>query len=101
MIKLTATYSNTKDLEFAKKYYTTKHGQLLSLLLADAVKASDMNVGLSGASPEQRAPYVAFANLTLESLALFQQSFGAYAKKILSDLPNFTKVRPVVQISEV
>ncbi|MBC8768805.1 EthD family reductase [Arenibacter sp. BSSL-BM3] len=101
MIKLTVMYPNTEDLEFDKKYYTTEHSQLLSELLGDAVKTSDINVGLTGASPAQLAPYVVIANLTSESLESFQQSFGVNAEKILADLPNFTNVKPVVQISEV
>jgi len=101
MIKLTVMYPNTEDLEFDKKYYTTEHSQLLSELLGNAVKASDINVGLTGASPAQPAPYVVIANLTFESLESFQQSFGVNAEKILADLPNFTNVKPVVQISEV
>ncbi|MCK0145068.1 EthD family reductase [Arenibacter sp. F26102] len=101
MIKLTVMYPNTEDLKFNKKYYTTEHSQLLSELLGDAVKSSDINVGLTGATPDQPAPYLIIANLTFESLASFQQSFGANAEKILADLPNFTNVNPVVQISEV
>ena len=101
MIKLTVMYPNTKDLKFDKEYYINEHSQLLSQLLGAAVKSSDINLGLSGASPRQPAPYAVIANLCFESLESFQQSFGANAEKILADLPNFTNVRPEVQISEV
>lgn len=101
MIKLTVMYPNSPDLKFDKKYYTNQHSQLLSELLGDAVKSSDINVGITGASPEQPAPYVVITNLTFESLESFQQSFGANSEKILADLPNFTNAKPQVQISEV
>ena len=101
MIKLTVLYPNSADLRFDKDYYTTKHSQLLSELLGDAIISSNINIGISEGSPEQPAPYVVIANLVFESMETFQQSFGANAETILEDLPNFTNVQPQVQISEV
>ncbi|MDL5511404.1 EthD family reductase [Arenibacter sp. M-2] len=60
-----------------------------------------MGLAEQGSRPVQSAPYVAIANLTFESLKSFQGSFGANAAKISADLPNFTNVQPLVQISEV
>ncbi|MBU2973992.1 hypothetical protein [Zobellia sp. B3R18] len=51
MIKLTVMYPNSEDLEFDKEYYTTKHSQLLEDLMGDAIKGSDINFGLTGATP--------------------------------------------------
>jgi hypothetical protein len=31
----------------------------------------------------------------------FQNSFGPNAEKIMGDLPNFTNIEPIVQVSEV
>ncbi|MCM4155729.1 EthD family reductase [Gramella sp. AN32] len=101
MIKLTVLYPNSADLKFDKDYYTTQHSQLLSELLGDAIISSNINIGISGGSPEQPAPYVVITNLVFESMETFQQSFGANAETILEDLPNFTNVQPQVQISEV
>lgn len=101
MIKLTVMYPNNKDLKFDKDYYVNQHGQLLNELLGEATISSDVNFGIAGASPEQPAPYVVIANLVFESLDTFQNSFGANAEKILADLPNFTNVKPEVQLSEV
>ncbi|AWW00147.1 EthD family reductase [Arcticibacterium luteifluviistationis] len=101
MIKLTVLYPNSADLKFDKDYYTNKHGQLLTDLLGDAIVSSDVNFGLSGATPGSKAPFVAIANVTFASLESFQSSFGANAQEILADLPNFTNVEPQVQISEV
>ncbi|PWJ57009.1 uncharacterized protein (TIGR02118 family) [Dyadobacter jejuensis] len=100
MIKLTVLYPNVADLKFDKDYYIEKHGPLLTDLLGDALKSVDVNMGLSGVSPDQPAPYVVITNLTFDSLESFQGSFGVHAEKILADLPNFTNVQPVVQISE-
>ncbi|CAH8281934.1 uncharacterized protein (TIGR02118 family) [Mariniflexile fucanivorans] len=101
MIKLTVMYPNTPDVKFDKKYYTNQHSQLLTKLLGNAIVSSDINFGISGATPEVPAPYVVISNLTFETLELFQQSFGAHAEQILADLKNFTNVQPQVQINEV
>jgi uncharacterized protein (TIGR02118 family) len=94
-------YPNSSDLKFNKEYYKNEHSQLLIELLGDSIIASDINVGISGGSPEESAPYVVIANLVFESMESFEQSFGANAEKLLADLPNFTNVQPQVQISEV
>jgi uncharacterized protein (TIGR02118 family) len=94
-------YPNSADLKFNKDYYTTKHSELLSELLGDAVVSSDINMGLIGGSPNEAAPFVVISNLSFKSLESFQQSFALHAEKILADLPNFTNAQPVVQISEV
>ena len=38
-----------------------------------------------------------FAN----SVEAFQKSFGPHAKEIMGDIPNYTDIAPVMQISEV
>jgi uncharacterized protein (TIGR02118 family) len=101
MIKLTVMYPNSADVKFDKDYYTNQHSQLLKDLLGDAIISSDINMGISGANPDQPAPYVVIANLVFKSMASFQQSFGANTEKILADLQNFTNVKPDAQISEV
>jgi uncharacterized protein (TIGR02118 family) len=40
-------------------------------------------------------------HLLFESLADFQSSFGAHAKAIVGDVPNYTNSDPIIQISEV
>lgn len=101
MIKLTVMYPNSADLKFDKQYYIEKHSQLLKELLGKAIISSDINMGVAGSTPEEPAPYVVIANLVFESMESFQQSFGAKSEMILEDLPNFTNVKPEVQISEI
>ena len=36
-----------------------------------------------------------------ESLEVFQAGFGPHAKEIMGDIPNYTDIAPVIQISEV
>ena len=36
-----------------------------------------------------------------DSVAAFQAGFGPHAKAIMADIPNYTDLSPVMQISEV
>jgi uncharacterized protein (TIGR02118 family) len=36
-----------------------------------------------------------------DSIEAFQAGFGAHAKTIMPDIPNYTDLSPVIQISEV
>jgi uncharacterized protein (TIGR02118 family) len=36
-----------------------------------------------------------------DSVKAFGEAFGPNAEKIMGDLPNFTNIEPVIQISEV
>ncbi|CAL65796.1 EthD family reductase [Christiangramia forsetii] len=101
MIKLTVMYPNSADLKFDKEYYINHHGQLLKDLLGEAIISSDVNMGVAGGNPDEPAPYFVITNLVFKSMESFQQSFGEHRQKILEDLPNFTNVKPEVQISEV
>ena len=40
-------------------------------------------------------------HLYCESPATFQAAFGPHAAEILADIPNYTDLQPVLQISEV
>jgi uncharacterized protein (TIGR02118 family) len=39
--------------------------------------------------------------LKFESVAAFETAFGPNADAIVSDIPNYTDIEPVIQISEI
>jgi len=101
MIKLTVLYPNNTDARFDKAYYVKEHFDLLNDLLGDAIIDSDINFGLTGATPDDPAPYVVIANIMFKSMESFQKSFGPHAKKISADVKNFTDIKSQIQLSEV
>jgi uncharacterized protein (TIGR02118 family) len=40
-------------------------------------------------------------HLYSDSITEFQAAFAPHAEAIMADIPNYTNVRPVIQISEV
>jgi uncharacterized protein (TIGR02118 family) len=101
MIKVSVLYPNGEGKNFDMDYYCNKHIPLVGELLGDAVKAATVEKGLGGGEPGSSATYVAMGNLYFDSMDSFQNSFGPHAGKIMGDLPNFTNIEPIVQISEV
>jgi uncharacterized protein (TIGR02118 family) len=101
MCKVSVLYPNTEGKKFDMDYNCGKHVELVASLLGDAIKGATIESGLAGGTPGSPAPYVAMNNLYFNSVQDFEQSFGPNADKIMGDLPNFTDIEPIIQISEV
>jgi uncharacterized protein (TIGR02118 family) len=101
MVKVSVIYPNTKGKKFDYEYYCNKHLPMVGGLLGEAVKSATAEKGLGGAAPGSVAPFAAMGNLYFAFIGEFQNSFGTNAEKIMSDLPNFTDIQPIVQVSEV
>jgi len=57
--------------------------------------------GVAGGQPGAPIAYTVIAHLSFDSVDAFQGSFGPNAPQILGDVPNYTDIQPIVQISEV
>ena len=101
MIKVSVLYPNGEGKTFDMDYYCNKHVPMVAELLGDAVKGATVENGLSGGSPDSPATYAAMGNLYFSAIDDFENSFGPNADSIMADLPNFTNIEPIIQISEV
>lgn len=101
MIKVSVMYPNTPDARFDHTYYAETHMPLVKELLAGYCTHYTVDKGLGGGAPGAAAPYVAMCHLFFDSVESFQTSFGAQAKAIMADIPNYTDLSPVLQISDV
>ncbi len=100
-IKVSVFYPNDEGTSFNVDYYCNKHMPMVKSLLGNALKASDVDKGLAGGTPDQPALYAAIGHLYFDSIADFQNSFGPHAEKIMADAANYTNVQPAIQISEI
>ncbi len=100
-IKVSVLYPNAEGNQFDMDYYCNKHIPLVKELLGDALKGATVEKGLGGAAPKSPATYIAMGNMYYNSIKEFQVAFGPHAKQIMGDLPNFTNIEPIIQISEV
>ena len=101
MIKVSVLYPNAEGKKFDMDYYCNTYLPMVGQLLGHALKGASVEKGLSGAIPGAKASYVAMGNMYYNSIEEFQTAFGPNAPKIMGDLPNFTDIEPVIQISEV
>lgn len=101
MTKVSVLYPNGENKTFDMDYYLNKHIPLVEELLGDKLKGATVEKGLGGAAPESIAPFAGMGNMYFDSVEDFGAAFGPNADKIMGDLPNFTNIEPVIQISEV
>lgn len=101
MIKVTILYPNSEGKKFDMDYYSTKHMPMIASLLGDSLKMFEIDKGIGGRTPQDPIPYLAIGYLYFDRLSAFQNSFRPHAEKIRGDVPNYTDIQPVVQISEV
>ncbi len=101
MIKVTVFYPNEEGKSFDMEYYCNNHIPMCQQKMGDALKGVAVEEGLSGSDPRSPAYYVAMGHLYFDSIESFQKAFGPHSKEIMEDLPNYTNIEPVIQISEV
>lgn len=101
MTKVSILYPNGTGKTFDMDYYVNKHMPLVAALLGDVLKTSTIEKGLGGGAPGSEAPYACMGNMYFNSVKDFGKAYGPHAAKIMGDLPNFTNIEPIVQISEV
>ena len=101
MIKVSVMYPNNPGARFDHGYYRDKHLPMVKRLMGEHLKSYTIDKGLAGGAPGAPATYVAMCHLYCDSVEAFQAGFGPHTKEILGDIPNYTDLSPVLQISEI
>lgn len=101
MVKVTIMYPSGDGNIFDMDYYKDKHMPMVADLLGKAMKSYAIDKGIAGRTPQEPVPYMAIGYLYFDKIEDYQTAFGPVAQKILSDIPNYTNVQPVLQISEI
>ena len=101
MIKVSVFYPNTEGSRFDVDYYVNTHVDLAKKLLAPALINFAVDVGINAGLPDSEPPYHAVGHLTFESLDAFYEAFIPVMTDLQGDIPNYTNVTAVTQISEV
>lgn len=101
MIKVGVFYPNNPGSKFDMKYYLEKHIPLVQQKVGSALKHVTVEQGVSGGTPDAPVTYRVICHLSFDSVEAFQASFGPHAPQIMGDIPNYTNIQPMVQISEV
>ena len=99
MIKVSVLYANRDGATFDMDYYCNVHVPLVRRLLGDALKGGEVDQGISTLLGP--TAYVAIGHLWFDSVDAFQASLATHGAEIMADIPKYTNIEPVIQISEV
>ncbi len=101
MIKVSVMYANEDGKKFDMDYYCNSHMPMVQGKMGDACLQVAVEEGLGGGAPGAPAAYAAMGHLYFESVESFQAAFGPHAEAIMADIPNYTDIQPIIQISDV
>ena len=101
MIKVSVMYSYKPNVRFDHDYYRTKHLPLIKSRMGAALKYYAIDKGLTSRDGKSPSAFVAMCQLLCDSVDAYRSAFAPHAREIQGDIPNFTDVTPIIQISEV
>jgi uncharacterized protein (TIGR02118 family) len=101
MIKVSVMYPNGPGAQFDTAYYRDRHMPMVKNLMGDYCKYYTVDRAVSAGAPDANTPYIAMGHLFCDSVDAFQAGFGPHSTEIMADIPNYTNLTPVIQISEV
>ena len=101
MFKYSVMYPNEKGAKFDFDYYKTTHMDLVQKHLKSfGLAKTGVDKGISGGG-DQPAPYVCIGHLYFESRDGYEKGLAEAGPVLRGDVPNFTNVTPIRQISEI
>jgi uncharacterized protein (TIGR02118 family) len=101
VIKVTVLYPNKPGSRFDVDYYLNVHMPLAIRLMEPALKGVSVEIGVSGATPDQAPSYAAIVGFTCESAKAFNEAFEPHRAVLMADIPKYTDTEPLVQIGEI
>jgi uncharacterized protein (TIGR02118 family) len=101
MVRVTFLYPNKPGSRFDADYYVNVHMPLVIKRLGQALRAVSAEIGISSAMPDQPPPNSAIAAFTFDSVEAFTEAVMPHFAELQADIPNYTNIEPVVQISEI
>jgi uncharacterized protein (TIGR02118 family) len=102
MVRISVLYPNEAGKKFDTDYYKNRHMTLVGERLRSfGLIRTEVDKGLAGGAPGAPAPYVCIGHVYFNSVQDFQKGMGTHGKEIMADIPNYTNIAPIIQISEV
>jgi uncharacterized protein (TIGR02118 family) len=100
MIKISVMYPHAPGARFDHDYYRDRHMPMVKRLMGAHLRRYTIDRGLAGGDPGSPPTYAAACHLYCDSVQAFQEGFGPHTAEILGDVPSYTDIKPVMQISE-
>jgi uncharacterized protein (TIGR02118 family) len=101
MYRIAIMYPAGEGKRFDVDYYVTRHVPMVKALLGEyQLKSAEVDVGVAGGGGAP-PPYVVIGQMVFDDVEDFRRGMAKHGAQINGDLPNFTDIRPVVQISRM
>lgn len=103
MIKVSILYPNTKEATFDMDYYLKIHMpvSIERLSAAPGFKGVSVERGLVGGTPGSEPACLALCHYLFDSLEEFLAAFTSHAGVLQGEMPNYTDLKPLIQVSTV
>ena len=99
--RLTVLYPAKDGETFNYDYYFNDHHKLVvSRLKPEGMVSCEFDKGVSDPAGD-KAPYLAIAYLKFNSAEELQKALAKHGAEIMGDIPNYTKIEPIMQVNEV
>jgi uncharacterized protein (TIGR02118 family) len=93
----TVLYPRKEGGSFDFDYYTNKHVPMVAKLLGASI---EVRKGLSAPNGSSAA-FACIGTIWIESLEKFQSLMAKHSSQIMSDIPNYTNIDPIIQLDEI
>jgi len=102
MIRVSVLYPNEPGKKFDHKYYMEKHLPMAGRRLQPhGLVRSEIDRGISAADPKAPAPFIVVGHLFFNTVDDVHNAFRAVGREVMGDIPNYTDIKPQIQISEI
>lgn len=99
MVKVSVLYPYGEHSRFDMDYFVQRHMPVVDRAWGPALIKREVDHGLAGPGPGTHPTYVAMIHLYFESIESFQAALGPQHQEMEKDAPNFTDIKPVIQVS--
>ncbi|MBS4063693.1 MAG: EthD family reductase [Chitinophagaceae bacterium] len=101
LFKVAILYPNGDDKTFDMDYYEKKHMPFVASFLGSNLKFYEIDKGIGGRMPTDKAPFVAVGYFYVSDVAEYNKAIAQNREAVLGDIKNYTNIVPTVQISEI
>ncbi len=100
MIRVAVIYPSGDDKTFDLDYYLNHHMRMVDELLKP-LGMLDSEVDSGVAAGESPQPYTTIGYLRFNTLEDWERAIESAGEQLYGDVPNYTNITPVLQISEI
>lgn len=101
MVKVSVFYPHAPAARFDFDYYLRIHMPMSLRLLGPAIRSASVERGIEGTEAGSTPAFVALCHFVCDSRQSFEAAFLPNAAQLQGDMPNYTDIAPIIQISEI